>query len=619
LLVPVLVGAVIGYITNYLAIRMLFRPLETKYLFGKPLPFTPGLIPKERDRLAARTGQAVKAYLLTEEAVLTHLESSNVPGRMETAIRNFLTREADKDTAIGEVLAQRLVITPASVAPLLGRFLVKNRWFGWADAQTAKSRVETYLAGKMHNERWAEPVIDRLKALFTRTVAEGTLDTTAADALLALFASGEQDVVISTCCHSANLLVQKYFPHLLKYMAKRLSPMQTHAKMMKEKDPDAKVVFIGPCIAKKEEAEQYPDIVDAVLTFEELEEWMEEEDVSPVILPDERLKGRARLFPIPGGIIRSMKADRPGVSYMAIDGAEQCIKALRDLENGALKNCFIEMSICEGSCAGGPVMGEQRYSQVRNRVQVESFSGPEHWKIDSPVSNALYKTMNWIKVDQQTPDEEEIKRILAHIGKTKPEDELNCGSCGYNTCRSKALAVYRGKADLSMCMPFLKEKAESFSNLVTKNTPNGIIVADEQLNIQMMNPTARHWFSVAKEEDIRTMRLNQLTEVDEYIEAMLTGRVISGRKSFDSYGITAEQNVVYDENFRAVIIILRDITGAESERSAREQLTQQTLEITDQVINKQMRIVQEIASLLGETTAETKIALSQLQERLRDE
>lgn len=435
----------------------------------------------------------------------------------------------------------------------------------------------------------------------------------------ALLASGEQDVVISTCCHSANLLVQKYFPHLLKYMAKRLSPMQTHAKMMKEKDPDAKVVFIGPCIAKKEEAEQYPDIVDTVLTFEELEEWMEEEDVSPVILPDERLKGRARLFPIPGGIIRSMKADQPGVSYMAIDGAEQCIKALRDLENGALKNCFIEMSICEGSCAGGPVMGEQRYSQVRNRVQVESFSGPEHWKIDSPVSNALYKTMNWIKVDQQTPDEEEIKRILAQIGKTKPEDELNCGSCGYNTCRSKALAVYRGKADLSMCMPFLKEKAESFSNLVTKNTPNGIIVADEQLNIQMMNPTARHWFSVAKEEDIRTMRLNQLTEVDEYIEAMLTGRVISGRKSFDSYGIMAEQNVVYDENFRAVIIILRDITGAESERSAREQLTQQTLEITDQVINKQMRIVQEIASLLGETTAETKIALSQLQERLRDE
>lgn len=191
MLVPVLVGAVIGYITNYLAIRMLFRPLETKYLFGKPLPFTPGLIPKERDRLAARTGQAVKAYLLTEEAVLTHLESSNVPGRMETAIRNFLTREADKDTAIGEVLAQRLEITPASVAPLLGRFLVKNRWFGWADAQTAKSRVETYLAGKMHNERWAEPVIDRLKALFTRTVAEGTLDTTAADALLALFAEKE--------------------------------------------------------------------------------------------------------------------------------------------------------------------------------------------------------------------------------------------------------------------------------------------------------------------------------------------------------------------------------------------------------------------------------------------
>ena len=77
------------------------------------------------------------------------------------------------------------------------------------------------------------------------------------------------------------------------------------------------------------------------------------------------------------------------------------------------------------------------------------------------------------------------------MGKLRPEDELNCGSCGYNTCREKAVAIYQGKAEISMCLPYLKEKAESFSDCIVSNTPNGLIVLNENLEVQQINDAAR--------------------------------------------------------------------------------------------------------------------------------
>jgi iron only hydrogenase large subunit-like protein len=91
--------------------------------------------------------------------------------------------------------------------------------------------------------------------------------------------SGETKAIISSCCHTVNTLIQKYYPEALPYLAKVLSPMQAHCKMIREQHPDAYTVFIGPCISKKEEADQYPGIVDCVLTFEELSDWLKEEEI----------------------------------------------------------------------------------------------------------------------------------------------------------------------------------------------------------------------------------------------------------------------------------------------------------------------------------------------------
>ncbi|MBS6833269.1 MAG: histidine kinase, partial [Clostridiales bacterium] len=150
----------------------------------------------------------------------------------------------------------------------------------------------------------------------------------------------ESDVIISSCCHSVNLLIQKYFPKELPYLANVLSPMQAHCMDIKKRVPEAKTVFIGPCVAKKDEAQYYEGIVDAVLTFDELTKWLKDEGVELTPETDSNENSRARFFPTTGGILKTMKQDNPDYTYMAIDGVEHCIQALKDIENGKVHTCF---------------------------------------------------------------------------------------------------------------------------------------------------------------------------------------------------------------------------------------------------------------------------------------
>ena len=173
-----------------------------------------------------------------------------------------------------------------------------------------------------------------------------------------MIANANRDIIISSCCHSVNLLIQKYFPEVLPYLADVVSPMQAHCKDIKRRIPNAKTVFIGPCVAKKDEAAAYPGIVDAVLTFEELTEWMDSEGIAVEKKTHEAKheKGVSRLFPTTGGILKSMNCDSEKYTYMSVDGVQNCIAAINDIKNGNIHNCFIEMSACVGSCIGGPVI-----------------------------------------------------------------------------------------------------------------------------------------------------------------------------------------------------------------------------------------------------------------------
>ena len=430
----------------------------------------------------------------------------------------------------------------------------------------------------------------------------------------------ESDVIISSCCHSVNLLIQKYFPKELPYLANVLSPMQAHCMDIKKRVPEAKTVFIGPCVAKKDEAQYYEGIVDAVLTFDELTKWLKDEGIELTPETDSDENSRARFFPTTGGILKTMKQDNPDYTYMAIDGVENCIQALKDIKNGKVHKCFIEMSACSGSCVGGPVMEKFHRSPVKDYMAVSDFAGKNDFKVEQPDSLELKKTFTVIEKKLQDPTDDEINEVLRRMGKFKPSDELNCGSCGYNTCREKAVAIIQGKAEISMCLPYLKDKAESFSDTIVKNTPNGLMVLNEALEVQQINGAALKIINLRRAEDIMGDLVVRVLDPKPFMEVLASGKPIRNQKTFlAEYGRYVEQTILYDKEYRLIICIMRDITDEEDIREKKEEISRRTVEIADKVVDKQMRIVQDIASLLGETAAETKIALTKLKETIEDE
>ena len=431
----------------------------------------------------------------------------------------------------------------------------------------------------------------------------------------------ERDILITSCCHSINLLIQKYFPSSLQYLADTMSPMQAHCDDIKRRMPNAKTVFIGPCVAKKDEAEYYEGIVDAVLTFEELTNWLRQERIELEKEVDDTPESRARFFPTTGGILKTMAQNAPGYTYLALDGVDNCLAALKDIETGKIHKCFIEMSACVGSCIGGPVMEKYHSSSpIKDFITIANYAGERDFEVEQPSTENLKKHFAKIEHRLLLPSENEIMTILRQMGKFKPADELNCGSCGYNSCREKAIAIIQGKAESSMCLPNLLNKAESFSDTIVNNTPNGFIVLNENLEVQHINNSARKIMNIRAASDVLGEPVVRILDPTVFMQVKNSGRTVRDQRTYlAEYKKYVEQTVVYAEDTHMLIGIMRDITDEEEDREKKARINKQTIEVADSVVERQMRIVQEIASLLGETAAETKIALTKLKESIGDE
>lgn len=431
---------------------------------------------------------------------------------------------------------------------------------------------------------------------------------------------GQRDVLITSCCHSVNLLIQKHFLGVLPLLANVVSPMQAHSLDIKRRYPDAKTVFIGPCVAKKDEADYYGDIVDAVLTFEDLSNWLETERIPLVQEMDSSEKSKARFFPTTGGILKTMTQDAANYTYLAIDGTENCIAALHEIEMGRIHKCFIEMSACVGSCIGGPIMEKRRRSPVQDYIAISGYVGEKDFEVPDLQEGLMEKQLTCISKKLQMPSKSETNEILKQMGKITRKDELNCGSCGYDTCREKAVAVYQGKADLTMCLPFLKDKAESFSDNIIHNTPIGILVLNEDLEVQQINCAALEIVNIRDDSNVLGEPIVRILDPEVFMQVLENGRSIYNQKTYlAEYEKYVDQTVLYDKEYRIIICIMRDVTDEEKAQGKKEEFTRQTVEVADRVVEKQMRVVQEIASLLGETAAETKIALSKLKGAMLDE
>lgn len=434
----------------------------------------------------------------------------------------------------------------------------------------------------------------------------------------ALVDEGNRGVIISSCCPTVNLLIQKYYPAALPYLAPVVSPMRAHCMDIKRRFPAAKTVFIGPCLSKKYEGENSFGAVDCVLTFEELTAWLSEEGIE-LAYEEEDGGCRSRLFPTAGGILRSMAADDPDYQYISVDGIENCKRAVEELLENKPGKCFIEMSACTGGCVGGPAMDFKEKHPLNSFIAVNRYAGEEDKNEGALAAKRLLCCYSPMTVPRVHIDEAAITDVLRQIGKTKPEDELNCGTCGYNTCREKAIAVLQGKASLTMCLPYLKEKAESFSDNIIEHTPNAILVLNESYEVQQLNSAACALINIKNPRDVTGEPVVRILDPLPFLEAYENRRNIYGKRVYlAEYKKYAEQTVVYDKDYHILICIMRDITEEVLRKQSKEAMSKKTVEITDHMIEKQMRTVQEIASLLGETTAETRVALTRLKETLQD-
>lgn len=493
--------------------------------------------------------------------------------------------------------------------------------------RTIISLAPSYL-GVLEYERPGQ-VVDALQKLGffeVRETAEGAALVT--HEYQKLLREGTMENLITTCCPSVNDLIEKYYPTLTKYMTPVVSPMIAHGRLIKKiYGEDVKVVFLGPCIAKKEEAvgdERVFGAIDAILTFEELGGWLKAEGITiseceekPFGNPDPKIN---RIYPVGGGIVKSvMEQNVMEDTYhkLYVDGLDDCMELFESMERDELSHCFIEANVCDGGCIKGPASDCWQNSFVKARVQIETQVEHAAASEEIPYGEIpMQKTFFDRSQHEQLPTEEELTALLQAIGKYKKEDELNCGACGYSTCRAKATAVFQGKAELGMCLPYAIAQAESMSNIVLDVTPNLIFVIDDEMRIRECNRMAQQYLGVSREEALERY-IFEFIETEDIEQVLRTKQSIMNKKiDLPQIHLKAEEKIVYISNLTSVLVIYQDITKEEQAKEKRYHLKMETIEAAQKVIDKQMMVAQEIAGLLGETTAETKVTLTKLRDSI---
>ena len=477
---------------------------------------------------------------------------------------------------------------------------------------------------KYHTIGQVRCALMRLGFTDVRETAEGAALVTAEYARL--LSEGTMENIISTCCPSVNALIEKYYPQLIPYLAPVVSPMIAHGRMIKQElGSDTKVVFLGPCIAKKQEAldPRHADCIDAVLNFNDISRWLNEEDI--VIedcedTPFERLDPRVnRLYPVTSGVINSVmvteeKQDKYRKFY--VHGESNCIDLCQSMVRGEITGCFIEMNMCSGGCIKGPTVNDKSISRFKVKLDMEERISRD------PVPEAetkplleevfLHKVFLDRTPKDPVPSEEEIRDILAKTGKMRPDDELNCGACGYPTCREKAIAVYQKKAELDMCIPFMYEKSKSFANLVMETSPNVVLIVDADMKLLEYSAVGEKYFGKTRAEALQ-MYLYEFIDPSDFQWVFDTHQNIHGKKvHYPEFKLDTLQNIVYIPEQNVVLATFIDITKEEEQARLEYERKLDTIDLAQKVIHKQMMVAQEIAGLLGETTAETKTTLTKL-------
>ncbi len=438
---------------------------------------------------------------------------------------------------------------------------------------------------------------------------------------------------ITTCCPTVNMMIQNYYPDLIKYLIPIDSPMVAHCKMIRKRHgSDAYIVFLGPCISKKCEAYGYQlsGVMDAVISFDEIDKLIESRNISiskfEETHPDLEGNYTGKKYPLEQGILSGINniVENSKFAPATISGIDNLKKAFDALSNKEITNVLIEANSCEGGCIGGPAVPKKsrniyvRKIRARNKIQNLKEKEYKNYSLEEKNLNNIRNFRNKQYIHPKFT-EEEIRNVLEQTGKHKKSDELNCGACGYDSCRDKAISVLEGLSHSQMCMPYMRSEAEKISNIYFEYSPSIILIVDLDLNILDLNPVGAKAFNI----DVAFVKNKPLSSIipdNDFRHVLRTEENMEGRKlNLEKYGLTVYERIIYLPKNKILFGILNDITDDEFKKEQITNFKMNTLETADKVIEKQMRVAQEIAGLLGETTAETKSALLKLKKVVLEE
>ncbi len=433
--------------------------------------------------------------------------------------------------------------------------------------------------------------------------------------------------MITASCPSVCLYVCKYYPELVKYLIPVVSPVIALAKLIKNRDKDVYTVYIGPCLSRRyDTVDPEATGLDAAISFSEavrmmLVSFIDYTKLDPV-LPDVVSGSERKNYAMPGKTCDRLIVKGASLNYnvVSIDGAEQARELLEAMKDGILDRTLADIAFCHGLCLNGPFMHGKdsnmflSLQKLKKHVDMrQKLMGGEENDEEINWSGVKFGTsFAPMEIKKKDFTDEEIKEVLVKMGKNSRADELDCGACGYNSCREKAAAVLSGMAQIDMCMPYMKRKAETMTSAIFMAARNSIIIADMDFKVLRINP-AMEKVSNIKMEDAVGMDVSEFVPEKYFRQVYESGSDIVGEKiNIEKFGFTGLMNIMYMKDERNFMVTIQNITAEEKKRAELEKLRLSTVDVAQNVIDKQMMVAQEIASLLGETTAETKVALNRL-------
>lgn len=481
-----------------------------------------------------------------------------------------------------------------------------------------------------------DKVLSILKQLGFSGISETSIGAAIVSAAIDEYASSHDGKCpwISTACPSVVELVRKYYPDDVDRLAHVPSPLQTHSAYLRHLyGDDIGIVFIGPCIAKKNEADETPGYPDVALTFQELREWIEDEHLSiedadisdvPAFIPAKA--GISTYYPVERGQITTsaLWGDKPFTQdALALSGINELSSILDQIDE---TTPFLELLGCEGGCINGPA-SDRSASLAKRKNSVIQFTkqrleGGDELFVPDPafVKEVLEKGYGILGKKQpegatgfkKSFPESEITRALAELGKFTKADELNCGGCGYNTCRDMAAAYLDGMAEAEMCVTKMRKEAQSKVDMLLRTIPNAVVIVDSDMNIADCNINFLKIFGDMDEAILDDSTLS-------LVSGLPLERFVPFHEKFrdEMYATKRGQyRLHYKDKFLRVTFFLVEknrLLGAMFEDITSPTVRRETVvKKAEDVIQKSLETVQQIASLLGENAAETEIMLNSL-------